>query len=68
MPQAVIQDYPGQANQQPQPEKLRAYLAQDVAWDAAVIPNAPAQPQVDDTPGYKFQGGDDAGSDDHLLP
>ena len=61
VPQPVIQDGGGHGHQHPEQRKRQTDLSQQIAGQAGIIPDAPAQPQVDDAAGDEFQGRDDTG-------
>ena len=54
-PQPVVQDGGGHGHQHPEQRKRQADLSQQIAGQVRIIPDAPAQPQVDNSRGVTMQ-------------
>lgn len=68
IPDPVIQDNPGQCHRQPQHKVLRTDLPQEVARHSAVVPDTPAEPEIDDATGTKLEHCNPGRADQDLLP
>ncbi len=54
VPDPVVQNDSGQCHRQPQQKVLRTDLAQEIARKPAVIPDVPAESQIDDSAGQEL--------------
>lgn len=68
VPDPVIQYNADQTHRHPQHHVLWTDLSKDIARHPAIIPHAPAKPQVDDATSQKLKSRDPDRADPHLLP